>query len=339
MGYDELKSLIDQVSAAPRERVTKIAEPRSLVECFVKGYDPGIKENDWRMSWQHPSLEKMVRPIVGPTEIGSVKGGSGNGKSSSLRAMFAAVYEEEIRKRGLDPTDLTLGFKFKPPEGEYSVAWIDTEQSQSLFYKRMRQMYGDVLGDKSRRPANFWPFFLKGIPMKWKIKYIEDFCEAMIKQGTPLTLIFLDHIGDFVDNYNDERQAIDLFAELDELATKYDFSIIYVIHTNSTSSKQNGHVGSQGNRKNVSELYICPDENDGRITWIIPEKLRDGPKDFKVSFRRNSKGGYKRDNIEIINYEKDNDDALQIVPLPPIDAATFRERVVDMSTMNDYPFS
>lgn len=265
----------------------------TLAERLLDSYDPTIQDVPPLFEMVDPNDVNNRRSLISATEIGAIKGASGSGKSTAVQAFLCAIYAEEIRKRGVHKvSDLTLGLHFNKPVEPFSVGIIDTEQSRQLFYNKMRGFYGRVFGDMSHRPNNLWVVQGKGVDGNYLLKWIEDLCIQCEKRGAPMRFFIADHIGDFLKMYNDESTAIQLFRDLDYLSTKYGFALIYLIHTNSTSTKQNGHTGSQGNRKNVVELLIQEDSESKRRVWMIPEKLRDAAKDWKVCFSRNKDGGY-----------------------------------------------
>ncbi len=276
---------------------------RSLADCIVPAEDSSMSEEDYIVYWQHRFDNEIFRPVLAPKEIGCVKGASGVYKTTYLDTFIAGAYVDRIIARGVDPWNATSGYRVKldDPNEPWACVHADTEQSKPLFYKRRRSLYHRISGKYNGKPENYMPMYLKGLPMQTKFDYIEQILESVDNFGAKTKFLYLDHPRDFVNNPNDGAEAIKFVENLEELQEYYGFTMLYAFHCNSTSSKMDGHIGSQMNKKNVMELYLSENKKERGIINVDFEKLRDAPRDFKLSFAREGRELHMFDP-QMVNY-------------------------------------
>lgn len=145
-----------------------------------------------------------------------------------------------------------------------NVLLIDTEQTQTDFYKssyrlRSLQLYNDV---------NMLDIYL------FRELSSTDIIESLeyLLNLKKYNYLFIDSITDCIANFNDVSLAYGLIQKLKYLTSKFNISIITVIHLGKTNLQSLGALGSAIDRASQSLLVVEKDEAD--VSWLKPKMLR-----------------------------------------------------------------
>jgi hypothetical protein len=86
--------------------------------------------------------------------------------------------------------------------------------------------------------------------------------------------VLVDGVADLVVDVNDAGESNTYTAHLHQTAIEHDCAVVCVIHTNPSSEKTRGHLGSQLERKSETNLRL---EKSGEITVVFSDKNRRAP--------------------------------------------------------------
>lgn len=205
-------------------------------------------------------------PIATPGNLAAITAQAKVGKSALIQAFIAATMTES-------PDVDCLGVKGYNGDGR-AVIYLDTEQSKDDFWWAV-----DRTGKRAAVPVTDLPPWLLS-------HYISDLnCEIQRKSLKLLMAdatakfggihsVFIDGVADMVLDVNDAEACNAYVAELFELASRFDCSIICVIHKNPGSDKTRGHLGSQLERKAETNLTL---EKEDDSTLVFSMKQRRAP--------------------------------------------------------------
>ena len=229
-------------------------------------FDPSYKPQELRVRF---SLNGV--PISTPGNLTAITAQAKVGKSALLQGFVAATLTDS------DVDCLSVvGFNHEA----HAVIYIDTEQSKDDFCRAI---------DRARKRAS-----VDAYPEWLSPHYISDMTVKDAREGLAVIMadahakhggihsVFIDGVADLVLDVNDAAECNDLVAHLFRLATRYDCSIVCVIHKNPGSDKTRGHLGSQIERKSETNLTL-EKEDDTTVVWSVKQRRapifkKDGPR-------------------------------------------------------------
>jgi hypothetical protein len=222
----------------------------------ARRFDPASKPPDLRVRFT------MLGVVVAtPGNIAAVTAQAKVGKSALMQAFTAATMTDS------DDVDL-LGVKGFNKDG-YGVIYFDTEQSKDDFWRAI---------DRSKRrattpdiPAWFSAYAVGDLPVGYQRKALSIRMADAKAQFGGIHSVIIDGVADMVLDVNDAEECNSFVAELFNLATRYDCSIICVIHKNPGSDKTRGHLGSQIERKAETNLTL-EKEDDQTVVFSLKQR-------------------------------------------------------------------
>ncbi len=187
------------------------------------------------------------------------------GKSAFVSAMIASTMADPEARRDL------LGVTSSNPNG-YAVLHIDTEQS--LYDHHELCMRTIARAGLTEPPAWFRSCCLTGFHIAELGSALPMLLESAKADFGAIHSVFIDGVGDLVQDVNDAAESNAFIAELHSLAIQQACPVLAIIHVNPNGEKTRGHLGSQLERKAETNLRL---EKDGDITVVWSDKNRRAP--------------------------------------------------------------
>lgn len=232
----------------------------------ARRFDPASKPAELRVRFSLAGV-----PISTPGNLTAITAQAKVGKSALLQGFVAATFTAPERDCLSVIGQNTAG---------HAVIYVDTEQSKDDFWRaidRTKDRAGAVM-----YPAWLIPHCVSDLP----VAEIRDGLAVKMADAQPefggIHSVFIDGVADMVLDVNDAEECNALVADLFRLATRYDCSVVVVIHKNPGSDKTRGHLGSQIERKAETNLTLDK-EDDQTVVWSIKQRRapifkKDGPR-------------------------------------------------------------
>jgi KaiC/GvpD/RAD55 family RecA-like ATPase len=195
-----------------------------------------------------------VHNVAREDNIILVKGKPGTRKSTFVRALLSGVYNDEY----------SMGFQF---DLKGDVIFIDAEQDMATYQACQREFYklaGWGLGEKSE---TYHPYILTPDTIEEKIALTE----LALQLHKNAKYIVIDQLAAFCQNYNDQTEAEFLTSKIKSWAFDYEVTPIIVMHTNFTTDKANGSLGSEAEKISNVAFWLV---QEGDSTKVINTKIR-----------------------------------------------------------------
>lgn len=208
--------------------------------------------------------------IARPGELVVITGHDKSRKSFLSTCIIASNYSNNL--------DYTLGFKLDLPKGKQVVV-LDTERSSDEIQETDRLLFKMV--NRGKPLKNYHSYEGKGEFPNVLVDFMED-CVKRLDVG----LFVLDHIGDMVNDYNDEKSARFFVKTVEKIQRDHGCLFLVVVHTNRGKIETNGLIGSFIDKKAQSKFLVALDETAGDFPPSIaknPRSRRKGIKGFKFS--------------------------------------------------------
>jgi hypothetical protein len=162
-----------------------------------------------------------------------------------------------------------------------NILLIDTEQGRRRTNIVIRRIYKLLNWDFNVPIQKFTAMSIRELSAKERFMVLEK----AIKEN-PYSIVFLDGFADLIQNTNDIEECARRVSELMKLAEEHNVHICLVVHTNPSSDKTRGHVGSELQRKCETVILV---KKDGEVSIVSPQFCRN--KEFeKFSFFVNPNG-------------------------------------------------
>ena len=213
-------------------------------------------------------------------ELLKISGHKGNKKSFLALTIAAAAINAGAR------IDKTLGFT--TDEEGLKVLYIDTELPRRAYKSRLQTF--KKITQLQRLPEKFYYMNLNGVSPENKESYINSFVAKIHPD-----IIVYDSIRDFVEDFNDPKEATRIKDYLKRLAETEQLGIIVTIHLNDDSKKgaddgnNKGHLGRF--MADYCDLGIKLNLNDDeeRSTKVTFDKIRNAaPEEFSFIYNSNT---------------------------------------------------
>lgn len=145
-------------------------------------------------------------------------------------------------------------FGFTTATKDVRIVYFDTEQSKDDAKRVQRRVFRLAQIDPHKTPEKFNIFGLRDCPTPNRMPNILQ----KIEQIKP-THIFIDGIVDLGYNYMDNEKSVELMTLLLSTASKYNCSIIGVLHTNKGIDDHNGRgfLGTEAGNKCSEEMEVA----------------------------------------------------------------------------------
>lgn len=168
---------------------------------------------------------------------------------------------------GFVTTNNTLGFNYLDDgKTDGVVVMFDTETNKQTL-KQKRKFYTDM-------NENVRFFSLKSIPDLERLSYVKSILSVITKrEGKEIKAVFLDILGDFSDDFNNNVAAGVLIADLVDVTDIYDTSLFITFQENperyaGSQSKLSGHLGTKLQQKAESHYRISLKGDLAEVTCI-----------------------------------------------------------------------
>ena len=195
-----------------------------------------------------PILKRGEHVVFSRENISTI-GGKAKSRKTFLTVLFAA--------------------EFLRGSNDGKVLIVDTEMAKAHTYKTARRVHLSIGWAPSQSNDRLTVLSLREYSPD---ECIEIFREAI--ENLKPDLVFLDGIGDFVDDVNDQRESKEIVRMLMMLSAKYNCHICSVLHVNKVNEQLRGHLGTE--IINKSETVLGVTTKDG-VSIVKPSHTRNIP--------------------------------------------------------------
>ncbi len=165
------------------------------------------------------------------------------GKAKAKKSFFVTMLVSMVLKQNSDS----------------KVLLIDTEQHRSSVSKVLNRIYrlmGWVHINSRLKVLTFREFYEVDVRKSMVIQAIEE--------GS-FDLVVLDGGVDIIHNFNDPNEAKESIGQLMALSSKYDCSILNVLHEGKTNGELRGHYGAEALNKSKTIFEVVKDDKGTSI--------------------------------------------------------------------------
>lgn len=271
--------MLDEIERLLKALYNKALGIVNIKEAFANNELVKINASDYHkapptasMTFTDAATHKTSQLAI-PGNIVMLLASPGVGKSSVISAIVA---------RHISPTTNAFGLDVVAPNG---IVVIDTEQPRDqvvLLHKRMARRIGcapEQLPDMFDATNVHWYVSNKSLSVD---KQVDNLFAAI--QETQPSLVIVDQVGSLVLNVNNNDEVQTLVKRIAYDAESSGRTWVVVLHTNPTSDKGRGVLGSDIHRWAASVLFIKRPANDGDPSLLttsnvdgIMAKVRSGP--------------------------------------------------------------
>lgn len=188
-------------------------------------------------------------PFANLGELHVITGKSGNGKTSFMSMLMAAILKGSYGG---------LKYELSDEIPNPTILYIDTEQGKddSIAIKNRICTLAGI--DYSKPNEHFW--VLRQRDVEEAVQRWRQILKA-IWQTKP-NIVFLDGMLDIVNDYNDQKECQPIIRKVMKVATHYNVSVWCVLHENPTFEKMVGTLGSVLERKVTDAFAIRKHKNE-----------------------------------------------------------------------------
>ena len=231
-----------------------------------------------------PVFKIKGQVLASTGDLVSVQGQYKAGKSALLSAMIAGgICDENYCGAFVD----LLGLECKPSTGK-AIIHFDTEQSRHDHDNVVRTAIRRAEMEEEGPPPFLLSYRTRSFRTPSRFPYLCACMERASRDFGGIYFVLIDGICDLFPDVNDATGAEDNVHKLLVLAERYDCSIILVIHENpgTTFGKTRGHLGSELQRKCMSNLKIAKDNVSEIVTvWTEGSRHAHINKDKGIRFK------------------------------------------------------
>ena len=214
-------------------------------------------------------------PIGGYGDIITISGLQKSRKSAAAAALVSCFLKDGIGE--------AMGFK-AIFEGK-NILHLDTEQSALEHYWTCRNMIRQQSLPLNENPTNFHSFRIKEYSIDQRLKSIE----MLINRIGNVGVVFVDGIVDLCKDYNEQVGSRALVDYIYQLASKYKFLLVDILHNARSTGKLRGHIGTELGNKGRCNINIMKNKDAGTSTLIVDD-LRGAPEPSDLEFYHNEQG-------------------------------------------------
>ncbi|MDR0438257.1 MAG: AAA family ATPase [Bacteroidales bacterium] len=162
-----------------------------------------------------------------------------------------------------------------------NILLIDTEQGRKRTNNVVRRIHRLLNWNFEVPIQNLTAFSIRELSANERFAVLEQ----AIEKYNP-SIVFLDGLADLIQNTNDLEECSRKISLLMKLAEQHNTHVCSAVHTNPSSEKTRGHVGSELQRKCETVMLL---KKDGNTSTVSPQYCRN--KEFeRFSFFINSEG-------------------------------------------------
>lgn len=206
------------------------------VDAFINGdgveHSPDISKYliDLSKDYPQPKYSLFLSGVgtIPRGDIQAVKAKSKNGKSFLCSILIASL--------------LGCGdFGFLSDDKQVNVLLFDTEQNERNTANLCRRVHALVGWNINENHPGFSAYHLRTLSPEERLNFIQD----TINREKPAN-VFIDGIGDLLENFNDIEQSTNVINTLMRLSADKECSITCVLHTNKgkDDNGMKGHLGT-----------------------------------------------------------------------------------------------
>lgn len=197
------------------------------------------------------------------------------GNLATFQALAKAgksAFVEGLTASALGPSEGRdyLGWRSGNSEG-HALLHFDTEQD--------REDHHELVSRALRRAGVSQPpwlrsYWIRELGIRDRLAYIRKAMAEAYADFGGVFLVLIDGVADLCANVNDPEESFALVHELLRLSSEYNTVLVNVLHENPGSEigKTRGHLGSELERKSMSNLRLQKDAEG--ITTVWGEKMR-----------------------------------------------------------------
>ncbi|VBB43499.1 hypothetical protein TRIP_D170014 [uncultured Paludibacter sp.] len=243
----------------------------SEIETAVEGqnsYQKYIIDRTTAIDKPKPILFRGDDEILHLGDISMLEGQAGSRKTFLVSAMIAGFLS--------DTPEICLNFETNLKDAK--VLLIDTEQAKgntNLVAKRVQRMAGR---DENKNYSDFIVLSLRELTSKERLQITLRAIESIQP-----TVVFIDNTKDLVSDFNNIEESAKVVSYLMKYSTKYNCSIVNVIHQNFGSQKARGHLGSMLYEKVDTDILLKADEVITEVDFGKTRNLRPSKFAFRIN--------------------------------------------------------
>lgn len=155
---------------------------------------------------------------------------------------------------------------------EHAVLHVDTEQSRYHHYRNFKSAVLKRAGLPTA-PDYYYSYNIRSLNIIEYKTFLDSLFAKAYAMHDGIHLAVIDGAADFIASVNDEIESNSIVSYFEQLAIKYDTTILLVLHVNPGTEKERGHLGSQLQRKCESVLSI---KKEGDLSVLEAKLLRGG---------------------------------------------------------------
>lgn len=225
-----------------------------LEKLYSRSFDPTEKSEPIRWNIKLRAVDGVVYPVARDNNIILIKGKPGTRKSTFARALVSGVYNNEY----------SMGFEFQNKGG---VIFVDAEQDKATYQACQREFYTLAGWDLSAKRDNYYPYILTPDSIEEKLAMTE----LAMQVHSDAKYIVIDQLATYCRNYNDTTEAEFLTSKIKTWAFDYEITPIILMHTNFSTDKANGALGSEMEKISNVAFWL---QVEGDATKISNTKIR-----------------------------------------------------------------
>ena len=188
------------------------------------------------------------------------------GKAKSRKSFLTGLITSFL----IEPNDNFFG---KLPPDKNKILFFDTEQGKYHCQKALKRIIH--LCNENDLPVKMY-----GLRSK-SPKYRKDFIEHLITTENEVGFVIIDGVRDLINSINDEKEAMDLSADLLRWTEEKNIHILTVLHQNKGNEHARGHIGSELINKADTVLSVTKSRDNENISIVEAEFCRNKePKPF-----------------------------------------------------------
>ena len=256
-----VKGIVGEAVSQPSEEEQRKEKLRGILRETRIGMNTDVPPEEY-------ALQLEDKRFFALREIHAVKAKQKAGKTTALKVMMAA---------------LLLGEKFRLKSllEKPKILFFDTEQSRT----DTKQIILDVAQMTELDPSHIDERVVLHSMRRVDQEDLFPLLRLAIEDEKP-QVVFIDGIVEFVESFNDEKQAKDLIKNLLVLCDEHNCAIVCVLHTNKHDEDHNmrGHLGTMLAQKAATVLECRKERGSSVITVACSESRHEEPDEWSISF-------------------------------------------------------
>jgi hypothetical protein len=214
----------------------------------------------------HPEPTVMLdeAAIAAPCNLLGISAPIKAGKTAIGGSIISGTLSEDGKVDGFPV------IKCVPANGK-AVLGFDTEQSEADHQDNVNTILRRAGLDKT--PDNLWLCNIRQLPLDQFKDVTESICQLCSERFNGIHLIVVDGGADYIANTNDKDQSTLIIQYFTHLSIKYNCPVVIIVHLNPGSTKEQGHFGSELQRKCFGLITIEKGEGSD-VSILKPQAFR-----------------------------------------------------------------